>query len=214
MSSTRSDGCFRVRQRAALRPGLSTRPEDGDTKLPGPKQAAQMLHREKIHSRSRASVLPCFARICSSEAQLALAFFSLYSWIWYRENIFGTESVGPRGRLRSLSSHGRCWRGSASRRAAPGRKQPAGGRRARGRGFPVQRDAAVPAQQANGSAENGSEKRAVSAKLSVEKKKRVIDKNSSGKFLLQSIEPRGSVRGKRANFTRLVLGCIEATFCK
>ena len=27
-------------------------------------------------------------------------------------------------------------------------------------------------------------------------------------------EPGGSVRGERANFTRLVLGCIEAKFCK
>ena len=26
--------------------------------------------------------------------------------------------------------------------------------------------------------------------------------------------PGGSVRGERANFTRLVLGCIEAKFCK
>ena len=26
-------------------------------------------------------------------------------------------------------------------------------------------------------------------------------------------EPEGSVRGERANFTGLVLGCIEATFC-
>ena len=26
--------------------------------------------------------------------------------------------------------------------------------------------------------------------------------------------PRGSVRGDRANFARLVLGCIEAKFCK
>ena len=26
--------------------------------------------------------------------------------------------------------------------------------------------------------------------------------------------PGGSVRGERANFTRLVLGCIEANFCK
>ena len=29
-----------------------------------------------------------------------------------------------------------------------------------------------------------------------------------------SDEPGGSVRGERANFTRLVLGCIEAKFCK
>ena len=28
------------------------------------------------------------------------------------------------------------------------------------------------------------------------------------------IGPGGSVRGERANFTRLVLGCIEANFCK
>ena len=28
------------------------------------------------------------------------------------------------------------------------------------------------------------------------------------------IAPGGSVRGERANFTRLVLGCIEAKFCK
>ena len=27
-------------------------------------------------------------------------------------------------------------------------------------------------------------------------------------------EPEGSVRGERAKFTRLVLGCIEAKFCK
>ena len=27
-------------------------------------------------------------------------------------------------------------------------------------------------------------------------------------------QPGGSVRGERANFTRLVLGCIEAKFCK
>ena len=27
-------------------------------------------------------------------------------------------------------------------------------------------------------------------------------------------EPGGSVRGERANFTRLVLGCIDADFCK
>ena len=27
-------------------------------------------------------------------------------------------------------------------------------------------------------------------------------------------KPGGSVRGERANFTRLVLGCIEAKFCK
>ena len=26
-------------------------------------------------------------------------------------------------------------------------------------------------------------------------------------------EPAGSVRGERANFTRLVLGCIEVKFC-
>ena len=26
--------------------------------------------------------------------------------------------------------------------------------------------------------------------------------------------PGGSVRGERANFTRLVLGCIDADFCK
>ena len=28
------------------------------------------------------------------------------------------------------------------------------------------------------------------------------------------VGPGGSVRGERANFTRLVLGCIEAKFCK
>ena len=28
------------------------------------------------------------------------------------------------------------------------------------------------------------------------------------------VVPGGSVRGERANFTRLVLGCIEAKFCK
>ena len=27
-------------------------------------------------------------------------------------------------------------------------------------------------------------------------------------------EPGGSVHGERANFTRLVLGCVEAKFCK
>ena len=27
-------------------------------------------------------------------------------------------------------------------------------------------------------------------------------------------QPGGSVRGERANLTRLVIGCIEATFCK
>ena len=32
-------------------------------------------------------------------------------------------------------------------------------------------------------------------------------------FLLD-IVPGGSVRGERTNFTKLVLGCIEATFCK
>ena len=28
------------------------------------------------------------------------------------------------------------------------------------------------------------------------------------------VQPGGSVRGERANFTRLVLGCIDADFCK
>ena len=28
------------------------------------------------------------------------------------------------------------------------------------------------------------------------------------------LEPGGSVRGERANLSRLVLGCIEAKFCK
>ena len=32
--------------------------------------------------------------------------------------------------------------------------------------------------------------------------------------LLPEEKPGGSVRGERANFTRLVLGCIEAKFCK
>ena len=31
---------------------------------------------------------------------------------------------------------------------------------------------------------------------------------------LEVLRPGGSVRGERANFTRLVLGCIEAKFCK
>ena len=31
---------------------------------------------------------------------------------------------------------------------------------------------------------------------------------------LMQLGPGGSVRGERANFTRLVLGCIEAKFCK
>ena len=33
-------------------------------------------------------------------------------------------------------------------------------------------------------------------------------------FLLPLHAPGGSVRGERANLTRLVLGCIDADFCK
>ena len=31
-------------------------------------------------------------------------------------------------------------------------------------------------------------------------------------MLLEVVRPEGSVRGERANFTKLVLGCIEANF--
>ena len=38
--------------------------------------------------------------------------------------------------------------------------------------------------------------------------------SSGGGELFPGQRPGGYVRGERANFTRLVLGCIEANFCK
>ena len=40
----------------------------------------------------------------------------------------------------------------------------------------------------------------------------LLDHVVADEILLQ-VQPGGSVRGERANFTGLVLGCIEAKFC-
>ena len=40
-----------------------------------------------------------------------------------------------------------------------------------------------------------------------------VELEQQTKQTLPSVLPGGSVRGERANFTRLVLGCIEAKFC-
>ena len=52
----------------------------------------------------------------------------------------------------------------------------------------------------------------------VEAHRVVHPREALGRVLVPAVRdpaiPGGSVRGERANFTRLVLGCIEADFCK
>ena len=45
-------------------------------------------------------------------------------------------------------------------------------------------------------------------------KSETVAANKSGESPTLQVAPGRSVRGERANFARLVLGCIEAKFCK
>ena len=43
---------------------------------------------------------------------------------------------------------------------------------------------------------------------------KIVSFATTTEFSLNAVAPGGSVRGERANLTRLVLSCIEAKFCK